>query len=83
MPHHRARRLLQVDDTAPGAITFVSNDELIVGQWNGHAALWNLIQHKVVGAANANKSIVAAASFSPDNPQMREIAFVSFGVSYE
>ena len=70
-------------DTAPGAITFVSNDELIVGQWNGHAALWNLIQHKVVGAANANKSIVAAASFSPDNPQMREIAFVSFGVSYE
>lgn len=64
-------------DTAPGALTFVSNHELIIGEWNGHATLWNLIQHKAVGAANADKAVVAAVSFSPDNPQLREIAFVS------
>lgn len=64
-------------ETAPGALTFVSNDELIIGQWNGRATLWNLIQHKAVGAANADKAVIAAVSFSPDNPQLREIAFVS------
>lgn len=64
-------------DSAPGAITFASNDELIVGQWNGRANLWNLIQRQVVGAAMADKNIIAAASFSPDNPQLREIGFVS------
>ncbi len=64
-------------DAVPGAVTFVSNDELIVGEWSGHATLWNLIQHKIIGAANADKSVVAAAAFSPDNPQLREIAFVS------
>jgi WD40 repeat protein len=68
-------------NTAPGAITFVSNDELIIGQWNGHATLWNLIQHKIVGAANADKNIIAAVSFSPDNPQLREIAFKSPGIN--
>jgi len=51
--------------STPGAITFVSNDELIVG------------------AGKADKGVVAAASFSPDNPELREIAFVSPGVSEE
>jgi bla regulator protein BlaR1 len=62
---------------APGAITFVSNDELIVGQWNGYSTLWNLPEHKIVGAATAEKGIIAAVAFSPDNPQLREIAFES------
>ena len=64
-------------DSAPRAITFASNDELIVGQRNGRANLWNLIQRQVVGAAMADKNITAAASFSPDNPQLREIGLVS------
>lgn len=69
--------------TTPGAVMFVSNDELIVGEWNGHSTLWNLVSHEIVGAAVANKNIVAAASFSPDNPQLREIAFVSSGFTDE
>ena len=69
--------------TTPGAVMFVSNDELIVGEWNGHSTLWNLVNHEIVGAAVAHKNIVAAASFSPDNPQLREIAFVSSGFTDE
>ncbi|MBS0205644.1 MAG: hypothetical protein JSS49_22300 [Planctomycetes bacterium] len=69
--------------TTPGAVMFVSTEELIVGEWNGHSTLWNLINHEIVGAAVANKSIVAAASFSPDNPQLREIAFESSDTNEE
>jgi bla regulator protein BlaR1 len=68
-------------DSAPGAICFVSNDELIVGQWNGHTSLWNLVNRQIVGSAQADKNDVTAASFSPDNPVLREVDFVADGRS--
>jgi WD40 repeat protein len=61
--------------SVPGAISFASNEELIVGQWNGHAQLWNLNSVQVVGSARTDKNLVAAAAFSPDNPALREISF--------
>jgi WD40 repeat protein len=61
--------------TSPGAVTFASNDELIVGLWDGNAQLWNLINRQVVGSAVSNKAVVAAAAFSPDNPVLREVTF--------
>lgn len=64
-------------ETAPGAITFASNGDLIVGLWNGQADLWNLESRRLVGSAQANKAVVAAASFSPDNPALREVDFVA------
>ncbi|TXT22604.1 MAG: antirepressor regulating drug resistance protein [Planctomycetota bacterium] len=64
-------------ESAPGAIAFASNGDLIVGLWNGQADLWNLESRRLVGSAQANKSVVAAASFSPDNPALREVDFVA------
>lgn len=64
-------------ETTPGAVAFASNDELIVGLWDGDAQLWNLINRQVVGTATANKNVVAAAAFSPDNPVLREVTFVA------
>lgn len=64
-------------ESTPGAVTFASNGDLIVGLWNGQADLWNLESRRLVGTAQANKSIVAAASFSPDNPVLREVDFVA------
>ena len=64
-------------ESAPGAVTFASNGDVIVGLWNGQADLWNLESHRLVGSAQANKSVVAAAAFSPDNPALREVDFVA------
>ncbi|HEY4263459.1 MAG TPA: hypothetical protein VGM98_25070, partial [Schlesneria sp.] len=61
--------------TSPGALAYASNEELIVGHWDGRTQLWNLATRKVIGTAMANKSIVAAAAFSPDNPVLREVTF--------
>ena len=63
--------------TSPGALTFASNEELIVGLWDGRAQLWNLVNRQVVGSAMADKSVVSAAAFSPDNPMLREAMFVA------
>ena len=63
--------------TSPGALTFASNEELIVGLWDGRTQLWNLVNRQVVGSAIANKSVIAAAAFSPDNPALREALFVA------
>ncbi len=63
--------------SSPGALTFASNDELIVGQWDGRTQLWNLVNRQVVGSAMANKNVVSAAVFSPDNPALREAMFVA------
>jgi beta-lactamase regulating signal transducer with metallopeptidase domain len=60
---------------SPGAVSFASNEELIVGLWNGHAQLWNLTNKQVVGSADVDKTIVAAAGFSPDNPALLEVTF--------
>lgn len=65
--------------SAPGAVTFASNEELIVGLWTGHTSLWNLVSRQIVGSAMADKNIVSAASFSPDNPSLREVTFVASG----
>ena len=63
--------------TSPGALTFASNDELIVGLWDGRTQLWNLVNRQVVGSAMADKNLVSAAAFSPDNPALREATFVA------
>ncbi len=63
--------------TSPGALTFASNDELIVGLWDGRTQLWNLVNRQVVGSAMADKNLVSAAAFSPDNPALREAIFVA------
>lgn len=63
--------------SSPGALAFASNDELIVGLWDGHTQLWNLVNRQVIGTALANKNIVAAAAFSPDTPVLREVTFVA------
>lgn len=62
--------------SAPGAVAFASNDELIIGLWNGETQLWNLARRSLVGTADADKSVVATAAFSPDNPSLREVVFV-------
>lgn len=62
--------------SAPGAVAFASNDELIIGLWSGETQLWNLARQKLVGTATADKSVVATAAFSPDNPSLREVVFV-------
>lgn len=62
---------------SPGALTFASNEELIVGLWDGRSQLWNLVNRQVVGSANADKNVVSAAAFSPDNPALREAIFVA------
>jgi bla regulator protein BlaR1 len=61
--------------TSPGALAYASNEELIVGHWDGRTQLWNLATRKVIGTAMASKSVVAAAAFSPDNPVLREVTF--------
>lgn len=63
--------------TSPGALTFVSNDELIAGLWDGRTQLWNLVNRQVVGSAQADKNVVSAAAFSPDNPALREALFIA------
>ncbi|MEK6257398.1 MAG: M56 family metallopeptidase [Planctomycetota bacterium] len=66
--------------TSPAALAFASNDELIVGLWDGRTQLWNLVNRQVIGTAMANKNnkdIVAAATFSPDTPVLREVTFVA------
>ena len=63
--------------TSPGALTFASNEELIVGLWDGRTQLWNLVHRQVVGSAMADKNLVSAAAFSPDNPALREAIFVA------
>ncbi|MBC7816929.1 MAG: hypothetical protein IAG10_08590, partial [Planctomycetaceae bacterium] len=63
--------------TSPGALTFASNEELIVGLWDGRTQLWNLVLQQVVGSAVADKNVVSAATFSPDNPALREATFVA------
>ena len=63
--------------TSPGALTFASNEELIVGLWDGRTQLWNLVHQQVVGTALADKRVVSAAAFSPDNPALREAIFVA------
>ncbi len=63
--------------TSPGALTFASNVELIVGLWDGRTQLWNLVSRQVAGSAMADKNVVSAAAFSPDNPALREAIFVA------
>ncbi len=63
--------------TSPGALSFASNDELIVGLWDGRTQLWNLVNRQAVGSAMADKNVVSAAAFSPDNPALREAIFVA------
>jgi WD40 repeat protein len=69
--------------TSPGAVAFVSNDELIIGQWNGRASLWNLSTAAPVAWANADKDTVTAAAFSSDNPLLREVEFLPTGLGLE
>ena len=62
--------------SSPGAVAFASNEELIVGLWDGRTQLWNLVNRQVVGSAMADKNLVSAAAFSPDNPALRDATFV-------
>jgi WD40 repeat protein len=62
-------------DSAPGAVAFASDEELIVGQFEGQARLWNLATRQVVAESQADKAVIATAMFSPDNPALREITF--------
>ena len=67
--------------TSPGVLTFASNEELIVGLWDGRTQLWNLVHRQVVATALADKSVVSAAAFSPDNPALREAIFIAESLS--
>jgi Tol biopolymer transport system component len=53
---------------SPGAVTFTSRSELIVGLWDGRTQKWDLNSGRVIDWSVAGKDIVAAAAFSPDNP---------------
>lgn len=66
-------------DAAPGALSFASNDELIVGEWRGRVHLWNLNTQRIVAYASTSKNNIAAASFSPDNPQLTAVSFLTAG----
>jgi bla regulator protein blaR1 len=66
-------------DAAPGALSFASNDELIVGEWRGRVHLWNLNTQRIVAYASTSKNDIAAASFSPDNPQLTAVSFLAAG----
>jgi beta-lactamase regulating signal transducer with metallopeptidase domain len=62
---------------SPGAIAFASDDELIVGDWNDIASLWNLRTNAIVRTADMKRNTAAAAAFSPDNALLRELPFQS------
>lgn len=62
-------------NSAPGAVAFASDEELIVGEFEGKARLWNLATRQVVAESQADKAVVATAAFSADNPALREITF--------
>ncbi len=66
------RMLHRLASVSSGAISFASDEELIVGGWNGRIQLWNLASRSVVAEAQIDKNLVAAASFSADNPALRE-----------
>lgn len=59
----------------PGALAFASDEELIVGLFDGHVQLWNLTTRQAVAESWTDKNVVATAAFSPDNPALREITF--------
>lgn len=66
------RILHRLSTVSTGAISFVSDEEVIVGGWNGRVQLWNLASGNVVAETVIDKNLVAAASFSADNPALRE-----------
>jgi len=66
------RLVHKLASVSSGAVSFASDEELIVGGWNGRVQLWNLTSGQVVAEATIDKNLVAAASFSADNPALRE-----------
>jgi hypothetical protein len=70
-------------ESAPGALAFFSDQELIVGLWNGRSSWWNLATETAVAWADAEKNVVTAAAFSQNNPQLLESDFVSAGSEAE
>jgi WD40 repeat protein len=71
----------QLKSVSSGAVSFASDEELIVGGWNGRVQLWNLASGKVVAEAMIDKNLVAAASFSADNPALREAELLPVSVT--
>ena len=69
-----AERTIALRET-PGACAFASGDELIVATFNGTISLWNLRFGECVASGMANRNIVPAAAFSPDNSLLREVIF--------
>ncbi len=64
-----------------GAIAFASDEELILGGWTGRVQLWNLASDEIVAEGDVNKNVVSAASFSPDNPSLREAVLLPAAAS--
>jgi hypothetical protein len=62
---------------APGALSFANSDELFVGQWGGFVSYLNLRKGRgeVVASAQAEKSVVDAAAFSPNDAQLQSVTF--------
>src|SRR5262249_6057558 len=71
-----SRTILEIKSSS-GASTVPGKGEVSPRVVNGQADLWNLQLRRLVGSARANKSVVAAASFSPDNPALSEVDFVA------
>jgi bla regulator protein blaR1 len=69
-----AERTIPLRET-PGACAFASGDELIVATFDGTISLWNLRSGECVASGSANRNIVPAAAFSPDNSLLREVIF--------
>jgi WD40 repeat protein len=62
-------------DSVPAAVAFASEDDLIVGQFDGEAVWINLQSRTVVSRADGQKEAIHAAAFSPDNPALQNIRF--------
>lgn len=65
------------DDHAPGALSFATSAELFVGQWGGFVSYLKLGKGtvEVVASAQAEKSVVDAAAFSPNDAQLQNVTF--------
>jgi len=60
-------------ESVPSAVAFISNNELIVGRFDGQADWINLLTKAVFKTAIAKKEAISAAAFSPNNPSLEDI----------
>lgn len=76
LPVNRSGSLRRVRlPQAVGCAAFVSADELVIGLADGQLLLFNRKTETIVGTSFVEKSLVAAAAFSPNHAQLPSATF--------